>query len=325
MKNYTVRPYQPTDFEAWNAFIGKAKNATFLFHRDFMEYHKDRFEDFSLIVEEDRKWIAVLPANRVGDTLFSHQGLTYGGLVYDEKLKLVSVINAFREILKYLNSNGIETLMVKELPLIYADFFSQELSYALFTAGSRLVRRDALAVVELGKPIRLSKDRKEGISRGLKNNLVVKEDADFDSFWNAILIPNLETKHQATPVHSLKEIKLLHSRFPQNIRQFNVYENGQIVAGTTIFETKNVAHSQYISGNPNKNELGSLDFLHHYLMIEVFKDKNYFDFGISNESQGKKLNSGLSYWKESFGANTVVQDFYEVPTSNYDKLYTVLI
>lgn len=290
-----------------------------------MEYHKDRFEDFSLIVEEDRKWIAVLPANRVGDTLFSHQGLTYGGLVYDEKLKLVSVINAFREILKYLNSNGIETLMVKELPLIYADFFSQELSYALFTAGSRLVRRDALAVVELGKPIRLSKDRKEGISRGLKNNLVVKEDADFDSFWNAILIPNLETKHQATPVHSLKEIKLLHSRFPQNIRQFNVYENGQIVAGTTIFETKNVAHSQYISGNPNKNELGSLDFLHHYLMIEVFKDKNYFDFGISNESQGKKLNSGLSYWKESFGANTVVQDFYEVPTSNYDKLDTVLI
>lgn len=325
MKNYTVRPYQSTDFEAWNAFIGKAKNATFLFHRDFMEYHKDRFEDFSLIVEEDRKWIAVLPANRVGDTLFSHQGLTYGGLVYDEKLKLVSVINAFREILKYLNSNGIETLMVKELPLIYADFFSQELSYALFTAGSRLVRRDALAVVELGKPIRLSKDRKEGISRGLKNNLVVKEDADFDSFWNAILIPNLETKHQATPVHSLKEIKLLHSRFPQNIRQFNVYENGQIVAGTTIFETKNVAHSQYISGNPNKNELGSLDFLHHYLMIEVFKDKNYFDFGISNESQGKKLNSGLSYWKESFGANTVVQDFYEVPTSNYDKLDTVLI
>lgn len=325
MKNYTVRPYQSTDFEAWNAFIGKAKNATFLFHRDFMEYHEDRFEDFSLIVEEDKKWVAVLPANRVGDTLFSHQGLTYGGLVHDEKLKLASVINAFREILKYLNSNGVETFMVKALPLIYADFFSEELSYALFVAESRLVRKDVLAVVELGKSLKLSKDRKEGVSRGLKNNLVVKEDADFDSFWNGILIPNLEAKHQAKPVHSLKEIKLLHSRFPKNIRQFNAYKNGQIVAGTTIFETKNVAHSQYISGNLNKNELGSLDFLHHYLMTGVFKDKKYFDFGISNENQGRNLNGGLSYWKESFGANTIVQDFYEVSTSNYDKLDTVLI
>mgnify|MGYP006192029121 FL=1 len=39
----------------------------------------------------------------------------------------------------------------------------------------------------------------------------------------------------------------------------------------------------------------------------------------------KKLNEGLSYWKESFGASTVVHDFYEVKTINYKAFETVLI
>lgn len=325
MKNYTVRAYEAKDFETWNAFIGKAKNATFLFHRDFMEYHRDRFQDFSLIIEEDKGWVAILPANVDGNQVFSHQGLTYGGLVYDEKLKLASVLDVFRAILMFLKDCKIDKLQLKLMPSIYPDYFAEELNYALFITKSKLLRRDTLSVVDLKYPVHLSKDRKEGFNRGLKNGLVVKEVNNFDSFWNEILIPNLENKHQVKPIHSLEEIKLLHSRFPQNIRQFNVYKDDEIVAGTTIFETKNVAHSQYISGNAAKNELGSLDFLHHHLLTGIFKDKKYFDFGTSNENQGKNLNNGLSYWKESFGANTVVQDFYEVSTSNYDKLENVVL
>jgi hypothetical protein len=61
------------------------------------------------------------------------------------------------------------------------------------------------------------------------------------------------------------------------------------------------------------------------LISETFKNKRFFDFGISNENQGRKLNNGLSYWKESFGASTIIQDFYEVKTSNYCLLDTVLI
>ena len=115
MKNYTVRPYEPNDFEAWNSFIGKAKNATFLFNRNFMEYHKDRFQDFSLIVEEDAKWVAVLPANRVGETVFSHQGLTYGGLVYGEKLNTDQVAAVFDQLLFFLKQKDIETLIYKPI------------------------------------------------------------------------------------------------------------------------------------------------------------------------------------------------------------------
>src|SRR5690606_11014090 len=171
----------------------------------------------------------------------------------------------------------------------------------------------------------LASNRKEGVKRGEKNNLIVKEVNTFDEFWNQILIPNLQEKHQANPVHSLEEITYLHKKFPKNIRQFNVYYDTKIVAGTTIFETKHVAHSQYISGNAAKNNLGSLDFLHFYLLNTVFKEENYFDFGTSNEYQGERINQGLSFWTETCGAHTVTQDFYTINTENYHKLNDVLV
>lgn len=323
MKTYTVRLYQKSDFDTWNSFLEKAKNATFLFHRDFMEYHSDRFDDYSLIVESDGKWIAVLPANVVDNHVFSHQGLTYGGLVYEEKLKLISVIQVFGSILKFLQQNNINTLQLKLLPSFYANVANEELNYALFLAEAKLIRRDTNAVIDLQQKFSIAKGRMQGVNKAIKNGLIIKEESNLESFWNQILIPNLELNYEAKPVHTLEEIQSLRDKFPKNIRQFNVYHNDIIVAGTTIFETKNVAHAQYISGNEDKATLGSVDFLYHELITNVFKNKKYFDFGISNENQGKKLNQGLSYWKESFGANISVQDYYEVSTANAHLLENV--
>lgn len=325
MKNYTVRPYLGNDYDNWNAFIGQAKNATFLFHRDFMEYHSDRFQDYSLIVLDKEKWVAVLPANVVGNQVFSHQGLTYGGLVYNEKLKLASVIAIFKSVLFFLNANKIEKLHLKLIPSIYHQKPAEELNYALFLADAQLIRRDSMAVIDLSKKLLIANGRKEGIKKGQKNKLEIREVNDFEEFWNEILIPNLAQKHQAKPVHSLEEIIKLKALFPENIRQFNMYQNGIIVAGTTVFETSTVAHCQYISGKEDKNELGGLDLLFYQLISETFKNKRFFDFGTSNENQGRKLNNGLSYWKESFGASTIVHDFYEVKTSNYSLLDTVIL
>jgi len=325
VKNYTVKRYKKNDCTNWNAFIGQAKNATFLFHRDFMDYHSDRFQDYSLVVLDGEKWVAVLPANIVGNDVFSHQGLTYGGLVYLEKIKLASVIAIFKSVLSFLNANKKEKLQLKLLPSIYHQKPAEELNYALFLAKAQLIRRDTLAVLDLSQQNNLSKLRKRSIQKGISNDFVIKEADDFEDFWNEILIPNLAQKHQAKPVHSLEEITKLKALFPENIRQFNVYENGIIVAGTTIFETSTVAHSQYISGKEDKNELGGIDLLFYQLISETFKNKRFFDFGISNENQGRKLNDGLSYWKESFGASTIVHDFYKVETSNYSLLDTVLL
>ena len=325
MKNYSVRKYEVTDFELWNTFIGNAKNATFLFHRDFMEYHKDRFDDFSLLIFENKNLVSLLPANIEGKTIFSHQGLTYGGLIYSEKVKLITVIDIFKIILDFLNQNNINTFILKKIPIIYSAYPSDELLYPLFLVNAKLIRRDSMSVINLDKTFSISKGRFEGINKGVQNNLIIVEEPNFEVFWNEILIPNLKLKHQAEPVHTLNEIKMLNAKFPNHIRQFNVYANDKIVAGTTIFETETVAHSQYISGDNTKNELGSLDYLYHHLIVNVFKEKDFFDFGTSNENQGKKINGGLNFWKESFGANTVCQDFYEIETANFNLLENIVL
>ncbi|AWA31232.1 GNAT family N-acetyltransferase [Flavobacterium magnum] len=324
MKNYTVIRYQTTDAAVWNDFLDQADQASFLFHRNFMDYHADRFLDFSLMIYEGSRLVALLPANAAGNTLYSHQGLTYGGLVYGS-LRLHEVIAVFRAVLYFAQQNGFTMLSYKCLPPVYCLKPRQECDYALFLAKARLVRRDTLSVIESNSRYKISALRRRGIKKGVENQLAVREEHSFEAFWNQILIPNLGSRHQTRPVHSLEEIQRLASQFPQSIRHFNVYHQDTLVAGTTIFETPNVAHAQYIAANETRADLGSLDFLFDTLIRGTFREKKFFDFGISNESMGQKLNAGLSYWKESFGATTMVQDFYEVDTAGYVLLDDVLI
>jgi hypothetical protein len=325
MSKFNVKIYNSSDKNTWNNFVTASNQDTFLFQRDFMDYHSDRFQDFSLMVYKNDTLLAVLPANSVGNLMYSHQGLTYGSLIYAKHLKITDFIEAFKTILEFLKSKAVATLSIKELPCIYLNSqMNNPLQYILFKIKAELIRTDLHSVVELNHRS-YSNSRKKGIKRGVKANLKIEESNSFESFWNAILIPNLERKHSVKPVHSLKEIQLLKSRFPKNIRQFNVFYKGDIVGGTTIFETEQVAHCQYISGDVNKNELGSLDFLHHHLMENVFNQKSYFNFGTSNFDEGQYINEGLIYWKEGFGARSIPQGFYNISTKNYKLLEDVLV
>lgn len=288
-----------------------------------MDYHSHRFKDYSLMVYKNKSLIAQLPANIKDDALYSHQGLTYGGLVLSNNIKLSDVIEAFGTLLKFLDNNYIKTLYLKQIPDIYCSYPSAEIDYIMFKTQADLYKSDVLSVISHAEDgLKFSKDRKEGIKRGIKNNLSVIEEDDFQPFWNDILVPNLEKKHKVKPVHSLDEITLLKKKFPNNIKLYNVYKDDNLVAGTVIFDTENVAHSQYISGNEDKNKLGSLDFLHDYLLNNIYKSKPYFDFGISHEKDGR-INKGLLYWKEGFGARSVIQNFYSINTENHTLLNSV--
>ena len=290
-----------------------------------MDYHQDKFDDYSLLIFKNNKVIALLPAHNIDNTIYSHKGLTYGGLITSEEIKLKDFVSCFKSVMTFCVNHGFKTLHLKQLPSIYTVIPNDEIQYLMFILNANLARRDTLSVLSLKSKLKISKDRLAGHTRAIKHGLKVKEVDDFKEFWNKILIPNLNAKHKTQPVHTLEEIEFLKQRFPKQIRQFNVYKDASIVAGTTIFDTKHVAHSQYISSDVNKNMLGSLDFLHIYLINEVFNDKKFFDFGISNENEGRQINRGLQYWKEGFGARTMTQDFYKIETSNYTKLNDVFI
>lgn len=304
----------------WDRFCHTAKNATFLFQRDFMDYHSDRFTDHSLMMYKDEELIAVLPANIKDETVYSHQGLTYGGFVLNEKCKLFDALEAYKAMLQFLFSEGITSLYFRVIPSFYNLLPSDELEYFLFRSGATLEKRDVLMVIDYAYKLRFQKNRREGINKAIRNGLTVTIDNNYDTFWNEILIPNLKQKHGIAPVHSLDEIKLLASRFPDNIKQVSVYKEDKMVAGTTVFLTKTTVHPQYVSGNPDKNFFGSLDLAYNFIINECWQDKRYFDFNISSEENGEVLNSGLIFWKETCGARTWKADNYLVDTASYKQL-----
>lgn len=312
MKNYTVRLYQQSEFETWNAFIDKAKNATFLFHRHFMGYHKDRFEDFSLIVENDSKWIAVLPANVVGSQVFSHQGLTYGGLVYDEKLDTENVRLVWNEILNFLKIEHKTSLNYKSILSFYTQNSADEMPYFLFQNKANLFRKDLNLAIDFTKKWSVSKSKMKHFRRISEMDLDIRQDQNFEAFWNQVLIPRLAEKHQAKPVHSLVEIEKLAADFPENIVQYNVYFEDEIIAGITLFQFKNGVKSQYGATTVLGEKYRALDFLF-ITLIENFKDKvSFFDMGTVTENNELGYNPGLLKQKEELGCSVYTQDFYSI-------------
>jgi len=322
---FSIKTYNDSYKVDWNNFVDISKNSTFLFKREFMDYHSENFEDFSLLIFYNSELVALFPCNIRDGEVYSHEGLSYGGIIVKSDIKFLKYLELFTHLLNYFDEKLIKTLYIKQIPSIYNSNFNGELDYLLFVTGAKIYRRDIISVIDMQNESKISKDRIQGYKRGKKNKLEIKETDDLDEFWNSILIPTLLNRHDVNPVHSLGDIKKLKRVFNNNIKQFNVYHEGQIVAGTTIFLTKNVAHVQYIGSNSEKNSLGSLDFLFYYLITEHLSDYKYFDFGNSHEQQGMKLNKGLNYWKEGYGARSLTHDFYEINISNFYKLNNLII
>ena len=285
-----------------------------------MDYHSDRFDDFSVMIYKDDQLYALLPANVVEDKVISHQGLTYGSFVLQDKSKFFNAFEAFKAMLSFYEFEGIKQLEIKVIPTFYNSMPADELDYFLYKANAQLLKKEVLMVIDYADKLRFQKNRREGVNKALRSGLELKVDTNFSEFWNLVLIPNLDKKHGVKPVHSLEEIEILAARFPENIKQVNIYKDGKVVAGSTVFLTKTTVHPQYVSGNADKNVYGSLDLAYDFIINKMCDDKRYFDFNISSEDNGNKINEGLIFWKESCGARSHTANTFLLETACYKIL-----
>ncbi len=298
---------------AWNTFVRESRNGTFLHMREYMEYHSNRFCDHSLLftVDDGKRIAALLPANADGDTLSSHGGLTYGGLIISNHTTAEMVMQIFTLLAEYLACDTqIKKIIYRCIPHIYHKYPCDEDLYALFRMGATLVERKISSAVQIKNPIPTRGRRK--LTATAKSRLGIIEDDNFAAFWE-ILTNRLQQKYGVSPVHTLNEITMLHSHFPQNIRLFRVTdEHGTTIAGTLIYLTDNVAHMQYIATTDTGRRAGALYHLCEYLIHERFTDIQYLDFGISTEQGGHYLNSGLITSKENLGGRAIMYDTYMI-------------
>jgi hypothetical protein len=297
----------------WDDFVRESRTGTFLFLRDYMEYHQDRFEDHSLIFRGERdRPVALLPACRRGEVLESHGGLTYGGVVSGASMTAGGMLDVFDALLEHLRRESFTLLRYRAVPHIYHRVPAEEDLCALTRNGARVVHRAALSVLDGRHPVAAQERRRRGARKAQAAGLVCRESDDLEAYWSLLSAVLLET-YNAKPVHSLEEMTLLRWRFPGNIRLFGAFQGPELVAGVLVYESPSVARSQYIAASEAGKRRAALDLLFDFLLREVYPDKPYFDFGTSESADGRDLNRGVLEYKESLGARTVVQDTYELP------------
>lgn len=326
----TVKRYTPENHQTWNEFVKQSRQGTFLFDRNYMDYHQDRFHDHSLMIYYKDKLYALLPANEVVSAsgnkvgsdsdieislkeLVSHQGLTYGGLLTCNKMTAALTCETFEAIGNYLKQEGFSKLTYKAIPWIYHKIPSEEDLYALIHTGkASLSIREISTTIPLQNKLRFSEQRRRGIRKAKRNQLIIRQSTPEDvlAFWN-ILNNNLQQKYHTRPVHSNEELQLLMSRFPENIIGYSVLKDEEVIAGTILFITPQVIHTQYIGASEKGKEEGALDLLFDYVINQKKWNAPFIDFGKSTEDRGNYLNANLIHQKEGFGGRGVVYDTYE--------------
>ena len=310
----SIKRYSPEDAPIWYDFVEKARNGHFMFHRAYMDYHSDRFNDHSLLFYHKEKLVALLPANEKEKDVHSHQGLTYGGLIISEHTNAQTVLNIFEELLTYFKTLSFTKLTYKALPYIYFTHPTQEDQYALFRNNASLVKTELSSCISLQAPDSfLRADVKRKFQRAKRLGCTIRTAPTATALW-PLIDQVLNKTHGVIPTHSLKEINHLIEQFPQNILVFEVLDEGKnLIGGTVLYLTKHVVHVQYSASNEAGRYLGALPFLFCSLIHE-FRTKGYayFNFGNSNEQQGQVLNTSLNSFKESFGARGLALNTYSI-------------
>lgn len=313
--------------QEWDAFVKASKNGTFLFLRGYMDYHADRFADHSLMYYSDKdKLLAVLPANETIHTslgesersYYSHQGLTYGGFILSVQIHTSEIGECFALTSAYLKEQGFLTWYYKQMPTIYHRQPAEDDAYWLWYYQAQLVDCSLMTVIPLRDhnkmELPVSSSRKNNSNRLQRLGYKLSLEAPIADFW-PILTQNLQDRFGAKPVHTYDEIMLLQQRFPQRIRCCTVSSpDGEVLAGTLLYLSDNVAKAQYTSASPAGKQVKALDYLILGVLhwLETTASLQYFDFGTSMQANSTVLNDGLVLQKEGFGGRGIAAKIYKI-------------
>ena len=305
----------------WDAFVRASRNGVFLFERQYIDYHSDRFPDHSLLFfDVSHRLVALLPATELTESgervISSHGGLTFGGFVLSPEARSRDVLRIFDAALAYMRHLGFARFVYKAVPDIYHQLPSQEEEYALWLHGFHLEVCNLSTAIDLRCALSLRPDRNRlrGCRKAQRHGFTIVETTDLNELW-PIVEHSLLQRHGVRPVHSLSEMSLLRSRFPSRIRTFVAMRDGKVEGGVVMFESAQVAHSQYAHASDSARSQGVIDYLYTYLIGYYQTHRpaiRYFDFGISNEHRGRYLNPGLVNYKEDFGGRGVCYKVYSL-------------
>lgn len=310
----TISRYNPDMASQWDSFVGVSRNPSLLHLRGYIDYHSDRFYDHSLMAWSGNRLLALLPACEEDGTLYSHKGLTFGGWISSLRhVNAAVMLNIWDAACSYMRSNSLSTLIYSPAPWIYSLYPSEDDLYSLFRFGAVLCRSVASSAFPLDRPRLLGQTARQEIARAGSSGILVRESQNLTSFYD-VLSEVLHERHGVTPVHSLAELQLLKSRFPEQIRLIEATSpDGVLLAGSIVYISPAVAHTQYMAASEAGRKTKALSFLISSMpeLLDLSRCR-YIDFGSSCENGGLTLNHGLELQKHGLGGRTVVYNTFRL-------------
>jgi hypothetical protein len=337
------------DKNNWNMFVSTNLEGHFFFETDYLFYHKERFEDFSVMIyDKKNNLVCVLPAcleskaNKIKSEkiLHSHKGLTFGGFIFKDKLSFLGKQNIVFACLDFLKKNSFNLLIIKPLPSYFQlNNQKDESIHRILNDNlirSKVVRVEANSVLILPKSEvdykeinyqNYSARKKRNLKKAYQSNLRIEKTETATDFWK-IIEENLKTRHNILPVHSVDEIQLLYDKFPTNIL-FSLAKDSknETIACSVSFIYQSTIHLQYMAATKKGKEVNALDFLINHIVENHIIDFDkisktspsgsfeYLSLGVSelrNKEEKDSINEGLFRWKEEFGARTFCHFVYQI-------------
>lgn len=308
-----VEKYTNSHREAWNKLVKESKNGTFLYERDFIEYHAHRFTDHSLLFYYKENLVAVMPANAEPTLLATHRGLTWGGIISTDKMTTVLMMELVQALVQYMQTSGFKKLYYKAAPAIFHKYPSSEDLYALYRAGAQLVRREVSSVIDIAQPQLLAHRNVRNLKKNEKEVIRLEHTDNYADFMK-IVETLLQEKYKTKPTHTLQEIQYLKAKFPDHIHLLQAYAADELLGGVIYYVMGQTIHTQYIAFTDSGKNKGAMsvvvkELLERYTSSQGYR---YLSFGISTENEGKVLNDNLITSKENLGGRAIVHDFYEL-------------
>jgi len=305
--------YNERNMDTWDNFVYSSRNGTLFHTQKFLSYHKNKFTDNSLIFKYKGEIAAVLPAILdESDTLFSHAGSSFGGLVLRKNAGLGITYAIVNEIIDHCSKNSVKRIMMRLPPYIYHKIPCDELDFSLTALDFKVSSYDLSCVITLDSSIIISDSTARAIRKAIEGGLWVSYDSvEWEKYWK-ILESNLSDKHDVQPTHTLDEMLRIKNMFPDKIKLITCHLKDKMICGVVLFiGNDNAFEVFYIAQNYEYQEYRALNLVLHNVISWGFMNRfKYMNLGISTEDHGTKVNWGLFKFKEGFGSHSVLRRTY---------------
>lgn len=306
----------------WREFL--SLNYNMFYDNKFLEYNDVFLKGnvwHHLIFKDKNKTLAILNGNeridKDGKVYVSCDGVSFGGFIWNEKIRIADMMDIIRIFKNYLVHNDFNKCIIRNSPNLYQSNANEEYEYSLLVEGFNVNKYAITNIIDLNQFEfeKLKNSKKRSIQKSALNievelieNLITER--SLKEFYN-ILLNNRELKN-VVPTHSLRELVYLKNNLPERIKLFSAKIDNKIVGICTLFLIKkDVVLNFYLAADEEHKKDRVSDYLL-YTSIEWSKKQNFRLYDIGTSCVGNTLLQGLFDFKKKFMADGFLRKSYSI-------------